>query len=71
MEKACISCKHFRDGHMSRTYITPRCKVRHDDAAMWMRANLCGLEGRLWQPIEQPAPSADTATVGSKPEPAI
>jgi hypothetical protein len=71
MDRYCIACSHFRDGAMHRAYVTPRCTVRGDDAAMFMREFVCGLEGRLWQPNEQAAPSADMVAAGRKPEPAI
>lgn len=50
----CITCKHFRDAEYSKTYITPRCTQRGDDAAMWMRANLCGLDGKLYEAKPDP-----------------
>lgn len=60
MDKCCISCRHFRDAQYSKVYITPRCAQRGDDDAMWMRANLCGLSGTLYEakPILQPQPPA-------------
>ena len=60
MERCCITCKHFRDAQYSKAYITPRCTQRGDDAAMWMRQNICGLEGSLYEEklILQPQPPA-------------
>jgi hypothetical protein len=50
MNLYCINCKWFKDGAFSRVYITPRCTVlADDDHAMWMRANLCGLDGKLFE----------------------
>ena len=48
--KTCVTCKHFRDAHYSKVYITPRCTIRGDDDAMWMRSHLCGLDGEFHQP---------------------
>lgn len=52
MNRYCITCKWFEDGRFSKTYITPRCKQRGDDDAMWMRSHLCGLDGTLYEPNE-------------------
>jgi hypothetical protein len=49
--KLCINCQHFRDGHYSKTYITPRCQVRGDDDAAYMREHVCGLDGKLYEPV--------------------
>lgn len=50
MNRYCIDCKWFADGHFSKTYISPRCKQRGDDDAMWMRSHLCGMDGTLYEP---------------------
>ena len=68
MERFCIDCQYFRDGAMHRAYVTPRCTYRGDDAAMYMRQYVCGLEGDLWEPMPSPA---HTVADGSVPEPAI
>jgi hypothetical protein len=49
MEHACISCKHFRDAHYSKTYISPQCTARGADSAAYMRQYICGLDGRLYE----------------------
>lgn len=72
--KCCKDCQHFRDGHYSRVYITPRCTVLGDDAASYMRKHVCGIdEPRHWQPkttAEAQAPEA-TTHAGARPEKAI
>lgn len=50
--KCCKDCRHFRDAHYSKTYITPRCTQRGDDDAMYMRAYVCTLEALLYEPKE-------------------
>ena len=48
--KLCIHCQHFRDGHFHKVYVSPRCTVRGDDWAAYMRAHVCGLDGNLYEP---------------------
>ena len=51
MERTCVSCRHFTDGHYSRVYITPRCTVLGNDAAMYMRRKVCGIDDpKHWEP---------------------
>ena len=52
--KLCIHCQHFRDGHFHKVYVSPRCTVRGDDWAAYMRAHVCGLDGELYQPVTEP-----------------
>ena len=54
----CIQCKHFKDAEYSRTYVCPRCTVRGDDDCAYMRQNVCGLDGKLYEakPILQQPP---------------
>lgn len=62
MEKACISCKHFRDAHYSKVYISPTCTQRGQDSAAYMRQYVCGIdEARLHEPKTD-----ETSTVGLK-----
>jgi hypothetical protein len=70
MEKACITCRHFTDGSISKhaTYIEPVCTVHGGDDAMLVRQYICTLEGRLWQPMNAEAQqSAVTVADGSVP----
>jgi hypothetical protein len=47
----CKDCKWFTDGHYSKTYISPTCKVRGTDSAAYMRAFVCGVENpTLYEP---------------------
>lgn len=55
--RCCIHCKHFRDAHYSKTYISPQCVQRGTDSAAYMRAHVCGLDGKLFEPKEQICPS--------------
>ena len=49
--KCCIDCKHFRDAHYSKTYISPQCTQRGTDSAAYMRAFVCGVdEALLYEP---------------------
>ena len=61
MEKACISCRHFRDAHYSKTYISPQCTQRGTDSAAYMRAFVCGVENpTLFEP-RAPKPEREGA----------
>ena len=49
--KCCKDCKHFTDGHYSKTYISPTCTQRGTDSAAYMREHVCGIDqARLFQP---------------------
>ena len=49
--KCCKDCKHFQDGHYSRTYISPICTAHGGDDAGFFRQYVCGIdEARLFQP---------------------
>lgn len=64
--KCCKDCKHFTDGHFSKTYISPTCTVRGTDSAAYMRECICGVdEARLWEPIPS---QAHTVADGKRPE---
>jgi len=49
MEKCCVTCRFFKDAAYSKTYITPRCTQRGDDDCAYMRQNICGLSGSLYE----------------------
>lgn len=49
MTRCCVACRWFKDAHYSRTYVTPRCTVRGDDDAAYMRQSICGLDGQLFE----------------------
>lgn len=56
MDRTCVSCRHFTDAHYSKTYISPTCQARGQDAAAYMRAYVCGVdEARLYEPKEHEA----------------
>lgn len=61
--KACINCKHFRDGNFNKyTYINPECTQRGTDSAAYMRAFVCGVENpTLFEP-RAPKPEREGAS---------
>lgn len=60
MSRACIHCKHFTDGHYSKTYISPICNVLgRDEDACYMRLRVCGLQGVLFKPKPAPNPERE------------
>ena len=64
--KLCIHCQHFRDGHFHKVYVSPRCTVRGDDWAAYMRAHVCGLDGNLYEP--KPTTEQLKVAVSQRPE---
>lgn len=69
MERTCVSCRYFTDGHYSRTYISPICIAHGGDEATFMRDYICGIdEARLYEPCESHQASADTVPSGRRLE---
>lgn len=66
--KSCIDCKHFTDGHYSKTYISPTCTQRGQDSAAYMRQYVCGIDdAKLWEPKDEIDPQARPASVAEQP----
>lgn len=62
MNLYCINCKWFKDGAFSKVYITPRCTVRADEDAAYMRKYVCGLDGEFYEPkVNDGTPDRRTA----------